>query len=91
MTAFYLINLSVIMGVLALAMTLAFVRFALGPTLADRVVALDMMTIIGAGLLVVAGVVFGGPAFLDIALMLALIGFVSTAVFARYIERRHGP
>jgi multicomponent Na+:H+ antiporter subunit F len=77
---------SFIMVMLSLA--IAFIRLAKGPTLADRVVALDMMTVT---IIAVCGVVVVGTgvsALLDVALVLALVGFLATVALARYAERR---
>ncbi|WP_342071145.1 monovalent cation/H+ antiporter complex subunit F [Yoonia algicola] len=77
---------SFIMVMLSLA--IAFIRLAKGPTLADRVVALDMMTV---SIIAVCGVVVVGTgvsALLDVALVLALVGFLATVALARYAERR---
>lgn len=66
----------------------AFVRLAVGPSLPDRVVALDMMTILIVAFCALYSILTGVEAFLDVALVLALIGFLATVAFARYAERR---
>lgn len=71
-----------------LSLAIAFVRLALGPTLADRVVALDMMTVTIIAVCGVAAVTTGVYALLDVALVLALVGFLATVALARYAERR---
>lgn len=73
----------VILGVL-----LAFIRLARGPSLPDRVVALDMMTILIVGFCGLFSVFANDPAFLDVAIVLALIGFLATVALARFAERR---
>ncbi|MBX3467615.1 MAG: pH regulation protein F [Planctomycetes bacterium] len=72
---------------LGLALLLGFVRFALGPTLADRVVALDLIGYLIIGYMTVHAVDALRPAFLDAALALALFVFLGTVIFGRYIER----
>jgi multicomponent Na+:H+ antiporter subunit F len=74
-------------GVLMLALVLVFVRLLRGPTLADRVVALDMIAFLTIGVVALYAVLTGQPAFLDAALVLALIAFMATVAFARYVER----
>lgn len=75
-------------GVLILTATaLALVRLVRGPTLPDRVVALDMMTITIVSFCGLAAVRFDEPAFLDVALALALVGFLATVALARFAER----
>ena len=54
----------------------------------DRVVALDMMTILIVAFCALYSILTGVEAFLDVALVLALIGFLATVAFARYAERR---
>ena len=72
---------------IALAIAVGFVRLWRGPTLSDRVVALDMMTaaiIAFCGLFAVRAQI---EAYLDIAVALALVSFVSVVSLARYAER----
>jgi len=71
-----------------LSLAIAFVRLAIGPTLADRVVALDMMTITIIAVCGVTAVATGVYALLDVALVLALVGFLATVALARFAERR---
>ncbi len=72
---------------LALAAVLAFVRLAKGPTLPDRVIAIDLIGVLMVCILVVAAGVAAQQAFLDVAMVVALISFVGTVAYARYIER----
>jgi multicomponent Na+:H+ antiporter subunit F len=80
------INISLVMILLGLAV--AFIRLAIGPSLADRVVALDMMTISIIAFCGVFAVLVDDPSFLDVAIVLALVGFLATVALARYTERR---
>lgn len=66
---------------------LAFFRLALGPTLPDRVVALDQMTISIVAFCGLAAIWSRDTAFLDVALVLALVGFLATVALARFAER----
>ena len=77
-----------LLGLLALAMVLAFVRLVRVPSRPDRVVALDLMAAIGVALCGVYAVVHDQPVFLDVAIVMALITFVGTVAFARYLEAR---
>ena len=70
------------------AIVLAFVRLAKGPTMPDRVVALDMMTVLIVAFCGLFGIFTAVPAFLDVALIVALIGFLATVALARFAERR---
>ncbi|MEL6264742.1 MAG: cation:proton antiporter [Pseudomonadota bacterium] len=64
-------------------------RLVKGPTLADRVVALDLLSVLLMALLVIFAVAVEVPAYLDAALALSLVSFLATVAFARYIERRN--
>ena len=66
---------------------LTFVRLTKGPTLADRVIAIDLIGVLLVCLLVLMAGVTGQQAVLDVAMVVALISFVGTVAYARYIER----
>lgn len=72
---------------LAAAAGLTFVRLLKGPTLPDRVIAIDLIGVLMVCLLVVAAAATGQRAFLDVAMVVALISFVGTVAYSRYIER----
>jgi multicomponent Na+:H+ antiporter subunit F len=78
----------VVLGLLTLALVLAFVRMLKGPELPDRVVALDLMSALVSGMLGAAAVIYDEPVLIDIAIVVALITFLGTIGFARYIEKR---
>ncbi|MEM6356683.1 MAG: cation:proton antiporter [Pseudomonadota bacterium] len=63
-------------------------RLVKGETLPDRVVALDLLSMQLTALLVVFAVAVRNAAYIDAAIALALISFLSTVAFARYVERR---
>ena len=75
-------------GILCAALLLAFARLVKGPTIADRVVALDLMAIICVGVIIVYDVATSLPVFLDAAIVLALVGFAGTIAFSKLLERR---
>ena len=72
---------------LACAAVLAAVRVLRGPSLPDRVVAIDLLGAIGIGIVCTYSLATGEPVFIDVALAMAIIGFVGSVAFARYIER----
>jgi len=80
--------MDVAFAILSAAFLLAFYRLVRGPTLPDRVVALDLITALAVGFISVYAVKTGQRAFLDVAIVLALIAFISTVALARYLERR---
>lgn len=73
---------------LGLALLLSSVRIIIGPTLADRVLALDLMTVVAMGFVGTVAIRTGLMLYLDIAIALALLGFVATIALARYILSR---
>ncbi|NPA74430.1 MAG: cation:proton antiporter [Epsilonproteobacteria bacterium] len=66
---------------------LALIRFVLGPTLPDRVVAFDSLSIIATSLLVVLSFYFKRSIYLDVAFIFGLIGFTGTIVFAKFLDK----
>lgn len=66
---------------------LSFVRLILGPTAADRAVALDGMTIIAISLIVFIAYYLNRVIYLDVAIVYGLISFVGIVAVARYLER----
>lgn len=73
------------LGILMLAMVLTAIRVIIGPTLADRVLALDQLVAIAIGFIAIIAVKTGYALYIDIALALGLVGFLATAAFARYL------
>jgi len=72
-------------GLLGIAMSLAVIRLVLGPTLADRILALDLANTVGIGLIATFALHVGQSLYVDVAISLALVGFVATISFARYL------
>jgi multicomponent Na+:H+ antiporter subunit F len=73
---------------LTVAMAVIATRLVRGPTTADRVVALDVLAAVAIGFIATYAVATGATALLDAALVLALVSFVGTVAFARYLEHR---
>lgn len=73
---------------LSAAMLLTVIRLLRGPSLPDRVVALDLLGFIVAGMITAAALFADQPGLLDIVLVFAILGFFSTVAFARYLEKR---
>ncbi|KQO79674.1 cation:proton antiporter [Rhizobium sp. Leaf262] len=63
-------------------------RVVIGPTLPDRVIALDMLVGIAIGFLAVIAIRTGFDLYVDIAIALCLVGFLATVAFARFILSR---
>jgi multicomponent Na+:H+ antiporter subunit F len=77
----------VALGMLALALALAMWRLLRGPSLPDRVVALDLMTTLALGMLAAIAIAADQPVLLDAAVVLSLVTFLGTVAFARYLEK----
>ena len=71
---------------LGLGLLFAAIRLMVGPTAFDRVLSLDMINIIITGLLAVIAALKGNALYLDIALVFAVLAFLETIVFARFME-----
>jgi len=82
--------LDITVACLVLALLAATWRLLVGPTLADRVVALDMVSMLLVVFLVVFRMVSGVNAYMYAAISLALIAFLATVAFAHYIDRTEG-
>ena len=84
-----LLDLTVIVSMVALLIgsVLSMVRLAIGPTTGDRILALDTMVICALGLVVVLGIWQGVAVYFEVALLIAMLGFVSTVALARFILR----
>jgi multicomponent Na+:H+ antiporter subunit F len=71
--------------VLSLAFVLVTYRVVKGPTVPDRVLALDMLVAVAIGFIAVIGIKTGFTLYVDIAIALGLVGFLATVAFARFI------
>ncbi|MBZ2206943.1 K+/H+ antiporter subunit F [Massilia soli] len=69
------------------AMAFCAVRLLIGPTAHDRVLALDTLWICGMLLAVVLGLRFGTQVYFEVAILVALLGFVSTIALAKFLMR----
>jgi multicomponent Na+:H+ antiporter subunit F len=78
-------------GLISVAMYLALFQVVRGPTLPDRVVALDLMATLAMGFIAIYAVTTEQVIFLDVAIVLALIAFLGTVAFAYFIEKRGLP
>jgi multicomponent Na+:H+ antiporter subunit F len=80
--------LDISLGLLSLSLLLTVVRVVIGPTLPDRVLALDMLVAVAIGFIAVLGIKTGHSLYADIAIALGLVGFLATVAFARFILHR---
>ncbi|MFN3863200.1 MAG: K+/H+ antiporter subunit F [Erythrobacter sp.] len=72
---------------LGLALALNLWRLIKGPDVADRILALDTMVINAIGIIVLAGIAAGSGTSFEAAMLLALVGFVGTVAYAKFLLR----
>ncbi|WP_298721329.1 cation:proton antiporter [uncultured Oceanisphaera sp.] len=72
---------------LSVGLVLATIRLLRGPTLPDRVVALEVIASLTVGFILLYSISYQAPQFIDVAIVLALTSFMTAVGFARYLER----
>ena len=75
--------------VLGIALLVAFFRLVKGPSLPDRIVAVDLIGVLVVAIIVVLAAWTGVQATLDAAIVIALIGFLGTVAYATFVEKGH--
>lgn len=81
------IVLGVAIGGIALAIMLNMWRLLRGPALGDRIMALDTMVINAIAMIVLVGMAGGSDTYFEAALLLAMVGFVSTIAYCKFVLR----
>jgi multicomponent Na+:H+ antiporter subunit F len=79
--------INIVYFLLSLALLLAFIRLTRGPSLPDRVVALELIASIVVGFVGVHAIDTGISSLLDVAIVIALTAFLAAIGFARFLER----
>jgi multicomponent Na+:H+ antiporter subunit F len=79
------------MAILLAGMVLVLWRLVKGPTAADRVIAMDLLSVLVVAFLVVLSIHTGQATYLDVAIAFACIAFLGTIALARFIERASRP
>ncbi len=80
--------LLVAIGILTVAFFIAFIRLLLGPSLPDRVVAMDLMATVGSGGISLYAIVTDHYILMDAVMVLSLTYFLGTIAFAYYLEKQ---
>ena len=75
-------------GLLLVALLLVLIRLIRGPSLADRILALDLLTTLAVALIAALVVLTGFTLYVDIAIAVGLLGFLSTVALVRYLLSR---
>jgi len=77
----------VALALLGLSLALALVRLVRGPDVTDRILALDTLYVNSAALLVLYGLKLGVERYYEAALLIAMLGFLTTVVLSKYLTR----
>lgn len=81
-------NILIVAGILMMiGILLSLIRFIKGPDITDRVISFDVMTVVSVSLIALIAHFAGRIIYLDVALVYALLSFLSVVVIGRYIER----
>ncbi|WP_033828025.1 Na(+)/H(+) antiporter subunit F1 [Bacillus andreraoultii] len=83
----FTIVLYIVMGTLALAMVGFIYRLIKGPSIPDRVIALDGMGIILISMVAVFSIIMRTSAYLDVILLLGILSFIGTAAFSKFLAK----
>lgn len=84
-----MIGLALYFGIFAIAIAILMNlwRLLLGPSILDRVLALDTLAVNAIALIILYGILAGTPLYFESALLLAMFGFVSTVACCRFLLR----
>lgn len=82
---FFSLSITITYVLLSLSLLVSLVRVVRGPSLPDRVVALDLIAFVVISLIATYAISSGHPVYLDVAIVLALMAFLGTIAFARYV------
>lgn len=80
----------IVFSLVGLGVLFAVIRLIAGPSMADRVVSLDTLNVIVIGIIALLANQFENSLYLDIAIVYAILAFIETITFARYVEGNHG-
>ena len=86
-TDFMNISLIIAFVSIALAQIMAMIRLVVGPDTGDRILALDTMVVNAIGLIVLLGITQGTRIYFEASMIIAMLGFVSTVAYARFVLR----
>ncbi len=71
----------------SLAQIMAIIRLIIGPSTGDRILALDTMVINAIAIIILLGIAQGTRIYFEVSLIIAMLGFVSTVAYARFVLR----
>ncbi|GAB4292052.1 MAG: monovalent cation/H+ antiporter complex subunit F [Marinilabiliales bacterium] len=73
--------------IILIALIIGFIRFLLGPTVPDRVVSFDLITVSSIALIALIAVFSQRIIYLDVALVYGLLSFIGVIIIGRYLEK----
>ena len=84
-----LLDIALIIAFVAVAMAqiMAMIRLVIGPDTGDRILALDTMVVNAIGLIILLGIAQGTQIYFEVSMIIAMLGFVSTVAYARFVLR----
>lgn len=71
------------------AVILTLIRFFMGPTLYDRIAAIDVITLITLVLIVILSLYYRNSIYMDAAIVYAVLSFIGVVAFARFMEKKN--
>jgi multicomponent K+:H+ antiporter subunit F len=82
-------NFSLIVAFISVsaAQIMSMIRLIIGPSTGDRILALDTMVINAIALIILLGIAQGTRIYFEVSLIIAMLGFVSTVAYARFVLR----
>lgn len=81
------LTLIIAFGSVSLAQIMAMIRLIIGPSTGDRILALDTMVINAIAIIILLGIAQGTRIYFEVSLIIAMLGFVSTVAYARFVLR----
>ena len=79
--------LTIAVAIILLSIAISMIRFAIGKTTIDRVIAFDMMTISSIAIIAILAQLLGRIIYLDVAIVYGLLSFLAVIIIAKYLER----
>ncbi len=85
------LNIAVLTGFafMLLAMLLAFIRLVKGPTMYDRIAAMDLMASITMGFILIYCIVINKSMYVDIVIVISLISFIGTVAISTFLKQKN--
>ena len=79
--------LTIALAIIVLSIAIIMIRFAIGKSVIDRVIAFDMMTIASIAMIAILAQLAGRIIYLDIAIVYGLLSFLAVIIIAKYFEK----